>query len=185
MGEALRRAGDLQKAYRHIVDQVRAKGATNIQWVLHLNNYSEPQEVWNLAAQYYPGPEYCDWLGLSVYGTQFTDQEWADFLPVLDWPYEELRRLDPTKPIMLTEWAVGSFREIGSNAEWIQTAFRAMKDPKYSHLHACVYWHERWQNDDGNYSNLRVNSTPEALEAYRRGVADPFFLDRPIFSRPK
>ena len=52
---------------------------------------------------------------------------------------------------------------------------------KYPQLKAAVFWHERWLNEDGTYSNLRVNSTPESLEAYRRGVANPFWIDAPVY----
>jgi beta-mannanase len=169
-----------KKAYRHVVDRVRAKGATNVQWVLHLMNYSLPQEGWNLASEYYPGPEYCDWLGISLYGAQFADDDWSNFFPLIDWPYEELRRIDATKPVMICEWAVGEFPQLGSKANWIRDAFRLFKSPKYPNIKACVYWHERWQNDDGRYSNLHVNSTPDSLEAYRQGVADPTYLSEPI-----
>lgn len=169
-----------KKAYRHIHDRVRAKGATNVQWVLHLMNYSLPQEGWNLAAAYYPGPEYCDWLGISLYGSQFADDDWAPFFPLLDWPYEELRRINADKPVMICEWAVGEFPQLGSKSDWIRDAFRLFKSPKYPNIKAIVYWHERWQNSDGRYSNLHVNSTPESLDAYRQGVADPTYLDHPI-----
>lgn len=171
-----------KRAYRHVVDRVRARGATNVQWVLHLMNYSLPQEEWNLAAQYYPGPEYCDWLGFSLYGVQTADDEWAPFFPLLDWPYEELRRLDPTKPVMICEWGVGEYPQLGSKADWIRDGFRLIRDGKYPNIKACIFWHERWQNDDGRYSNLRVNSTPESLEAYCQGVADPAYLSAPIFA---
>ena len=40
-------------------------------------------------------------------------------------------------------------------------------------------WHERWETEEGTYANLRVNSSPESLAAYREGVADPYWLDRP------
>jgi len=170
-----------KQAYRHVVDRVRAQGADNVQWVLHLMNYSLPQEPWNLAAQYYPGPKYCDWLGFSLYGVQTAEDEWAPFLPLVDWPYEELRRIDATKPVMICEWGVAELPQLGSKPDWIRDGFRAMKDPKYPNIKACVFWHERWQNDDGRYSNLRVNSTPESLEAYRKGVADPIYLDKPIY----
>jgi len=169
-----------KKAYRHVVDRVRAKGATNVQWVLHLMNYSLPQEGWNLAAEYYPGPDYCDWLGFSLYGAQFADDDWTQFFPLLDWPYEEMRRLDASKPVMICEWAVGEFPQLGSKADWIRDAFRLIRSPKYPNIKACVYWHERWENDDGRYSNLHVNSTPEALESFRQGIADPTYLDHPI-----
>ena len=35
----------------------------------------------------------------------------------------------------------------------------------------------------GKYSNLRVNSSPASLDAYREGVANPFYLGRPILRR--
>ncbi len=173
-------------AWRHVVDRVRSRGATNIQWVFHLMNYSMPMDSWNMAPQYYPGPNYCDWLGISLYGSQFPgDDKWADFLPCYDWPYSELSQLDPTKPIMLCEWGVGELPHLGNKADWFRDGFRTMKDPKYARTKAIVYWHERWQNSEGEnnkmYSNLRVNSTPESLEAYRRGVSDPFYIGAPRF----
>ena len=174
-----------KKAYCHVVDRVRAKGATNIQWVLHLMNYSLPQDEWNMSPQYYPGPEYCDWLGISLYGAQFADDKWAPFFPLFDWPYTELQRIDPTKPVMVCEWGVGEFPGKGSKADFLRDGLRWMRDPRFSNLKACVYWHERWQNDDGRYSNLRVNSTPESLAAYREGVAHPFYLGSPVFEPAK
>ena len=65
------RAGVFVKAHRHVVDRVRARGASNVQFVLHLMNFSDPQEKWNFFKDYYPGPEYCDWIGISLYGSQF------------------------------------------------------------------------------------------------------------------
>lgn len=170
-----------KRAYRYIVDRVRARGARNVKWVLHLMNYPYPTELWNQADQYYPGPEYCDWLGLSVYGAQYAKDKWGAFTPLFDWPYRQLSQLDPTKPIMAVEWGVAEAKDKGSKAAWIREAFNAMKNPKYDRLKAIVFWHERWQNEDSSHSNLRVNSSPETLQAYREGVADPHWLDRPIW----
>jgi hypothetical protein len=171
------------KAFRHVVDRVRARGAKNVQFVLHLMEYSDPQEEWNLAEHYYPGADYVDWLGLSLYGAQFHSDDWAPFFPLFDWPYTELTLINPEnpKPIMVCEWGCGELPDKGNKAQWIRDGFKWMKDTvKYPRVKACVFWHERWQNDDGLYSNLHVNSTPESLQAYREGVGDPFFLSRPI-----
>jgi beta-mannanase len=167
-----------KKAYRHVVDRVRAKGATNISWVFHVNNYPYPWYEWNTMKAYYPGPEYVDWLGMSVYGKQFKKDPWAEWEDCMDYPYTELAALDPDKPIMLAEWGVAEFPKDGSRAAWIKDAFAQMPK-KYPRLKAAVFWHERWENADGSYSNLRVQSTPESLETYRQGVARPFWLDRP------
>ena len=58
-------------------------------------------------------------------------------------------------------------------------------------MKAAVYWHERWQNADQSYSNLRVNSSIEALDAYRKGIANPDWLGNlilrpsPVQDKPK
>jgi len=181
-----------KKAWRHVVDRVRARGAGNVLWVFHTMDYSMPNDSWNMAAEYYPGPKYVDWMGFSLYGVQFTsDTSWAPFFPLFDWPYTELALLDPKKPIMLCEWGVGEFPKLGDKGGWIRDGFQFMADEKkYPRIKAAVYWHERWQNsaneadesskeNAGKYSDLRVNSSPGALDAYRRGVASPFFLGEP------
>lgn len=172
-----------KRAYRYVVDRVRARGAHNIQWMFQTNNFSFPMDRWNFAPAYYPGSDYVDWLGLSVYGKQFTDEPWADFSILVDWPYQEISRLDPNKPIMIAEWATGEFPGSGDKAKWIRDAFEVMKS-RLPRVKAAVYWHERWQNEDQTYSNLHINSSPEALAAYRKAVADPYWRGDLIL-RPK
>lgn len=172
-----------KRAFRYVVERVRARGAHNIQWLFQTNNYSSPVDKWNSAPAYYPGSDCVDWLGLSVYGQQFADEPWSNFLPLIDWPYQEMAAIDPQKPIMITEWAAGEFPNSGDKAKWIGEAFEIMRT-KLPRLKAAVYWHERWQNDDQTYSNLHLNSSPEALAAYRKGVADPYWFGNLIL-RPK
>lgn len=165
-------------AYRRVVDRVRARGASNIQWVFHSMNYPYPWDFWNLMKEYYPGSNYVDWLGLSVYGKQFrSNNAWKDFTHLCKDPYLEICQLDPHKPVILAEWGIGEFPEAGSKADFILEALDLMK--KLPRLKAAVFWHERWENDDGTFSNLRVNSSPESLAAYRKGIADPAFIGRP------
>ena len=182
-----------KKVWRHVVDRVRARGAKNVLWVFHVMDYCDPLDHWNMAAQYYPGGDYVDWMGFSLYGIQFpSDAEWAPFFDLFDWPYTELARIDPDKPIMLCEWGVGEFPKKGDKGAWIRDGFRIMaEEKKYPRMKAAVYWNERWQNsatdadaqaseNAGKYSDLRVNSSPGAIEAYRQSAASPFFLADPI-----
>jgi len=170
-----------KRTFRYVVARVRARGAHNIQWLFQTNNYSSPVDKWNAAPAYYPGSDYVDWLGMSVYGQQFIDEPWSNFAPLIEWPYEEMAAVDPTKPIMIAEWAAGEFRGSGDKAQWIAEAFEIMRT-KLPRVKAAVYWHERWQNEDQTYSNLHINSSPESLEAYRKGVADPYWLGELILS---
>lgn len=166
-----------RRAFRHVVERVRARGALNILWGFHVNAHSYPEEPWNVPAQYYPGDAYVDWLGISAYGMQTLDDPWISFRNSVGPSYDQLSRLSAEKPIFLAEWGVGEFGRFGSKPQWIQEAFEAFKTD-YPRVRGAVYWHERWQNPDGSYSNLRVNSSPESLRAYRRGMADAYWLDR-------
>ena len=176
------RAGprDFPKPAYHVVDRIRSRGASNVQFVFHVMNFSDPNDSWNVAAKYYPGPEYCDWLGMSLYGSQFpADAEWAPFAPLLEWPYQELCALDSKKPIMLCEWGVAELPQLGDKAQWFRDGFRMMQEPRFSRLKAIVYWNERWENSEGDnagkYSNLRVNSAHHraSKSTYRRGLSHP------------
>src|SRR6185437_9587647 len=164
-----------KKAYRYVVDRVRARGASNVKWMFHTNNYSYPIDTWNFAPAYYPGSDYVDWLGLSVYGQQFKDEPWANVPSLVDWPYQEMCGLDPHKPIMIAEWSTAEFPHSGNKGAWIKEGLDLFRT-RYPRVKAAVYWHERWQNADSSYSNLRVNSSVESLKAYREGVANPDWL---------
>ncbi len=142
-----------KKAYRHVVDRVRARGASNIKWMFHTNNYSYPIDTWNFAPAYYPGSDYVDWLGMSVYGQQFKDEPNPDIPSLVDWPYKELCGLDPDKPVMIAEWATGRFPVLApmcaecSSRQWIKQALEMFRT-RYPRIKAAIYWHERWQNPD-------------------------------------
>jgi beta-mannanase len=169
-------------AYRHVVDLTRSEGAHNILWVFHVNNFSFPEGNWNRMASYYPGDRYVDWLALSVYGMQFYGDSWKSFGSVMNTPYAEICKLHPTKPVMLAEWGVGEFPRRGNKAAFLAEAFGRMKK-EYPRLKAAIYWHERWEQVDDLYSNLRIDSSPNSLAAYRTGMQDPFWLGRPQFRK--
>jgi beta-mannanase len=172
-------AETFKKAYRYVVQRVRAQHATNVIWVFHTNNTSAPDDPWNTMAAYYPGDDVVDWLGLSAYGQQYRGQGWVSCEQSFAAAYKEICALSPTKPVMFAEWGIGEFPLHGSKAKWITQAFDLFQTA-YPRVKAAVFWHERWQNEDGFYSNLRVYSSVAALEAYRRGVASPFWLGAPV-----
>jgi len=169
-----------KRAYRYVVDRVRARGATEISWVFQTNGYSVPEAPWNRVAEYYPGADYVDWLGMSAYGKQFSYENWVSPAEAMDHPYQEITSIDPTKPVILAEWGVGEFPKSGSKAKYIHDALKLITS-RYSRIKAAVFWHEHWQNEDNSFSDLRITSSHGALEEYRRGIADALWLDRPIF----
>ena len=79
-----------KKAYRYVVDRVRAIGAKNIIWVFHVQNYSYPSDEWNQLKEYYPGDDYVDWLAMSAYGKQFRDEQWVSASDAMIYAYDDL-----------------------------------------------------------------------------------------------
>jgi hypothetical protein len=59
---------------------------------------------------------------------------------------------------MIAEFGVGEFPKSGSKAQWFHDALERI--PSHPRIQAAIYWHERWQNEDGSFSNLRINSSP-------------------------
>ncbi|MCX6935005.1 MAG: glycosyl hydrolase [Verrucomicrobia bacterium] len=167
-----------KSCYRHVIGRVKARGANNIQWIFHANNYSCPQDFWNMISEYYPGGDVVDWLGMSVYGKQFRGGKWVSFHDCIDYAYQDLGKLDPEKPMILAEIGVGEFPEFGSKAEWVRDALHDLPRD-FPRIKGAVFWNERWENKDGSYSNLRMWSSPDSMKAFRHGARDPLWLPRP------
>ncbi len=84
------------KAYRHIVDLMRKKGADNIAFVWH-SYASQPFKDYSLSA-WYPGDEYVDWVAISVFGHAYNG---TDFGPYCDDVLKFAKQ--HKKPVMIAE----------------------------------------------------------------------------------
>jgi beta-mannanase len=92
-------------AYRHIIDICRKNNANNITWFFHIDAYGEPEEQWNIPENYYPGDDYIDWLGVSIYGPQENNEDYQEFSEILNDIYPELCSISD-KPIAILEFAI-------------------------------------------------------------------------------
>jgi hypothetical protein len=159
-------------AYIHIIKLFREKEVFNITWVFHVNYDSAPNEEWNNMSAYYPGDEYIDWIGMSIYGSQNSKDEWINITDIFDNAYKNLAEISDNKPLAIFEYGVVEHER---KAEWIKTFFKLMKSEKYSRIKGISYWHSNWENEDGSFSKMRFDSSPESLNAYRNAIADKFF----------
>lgn len=92
-------------AYRHIIDICNTNGASNITWFFHVDAYSEPNVDWNRIENYYPGDNYIDWLGVSIYGPQESDEDYQEFSEIMNDIYPKLTNLTD-KPMAVLEFAI-------------------------------------------------------------------------------
>ena len=170
-------------AYRHIIDMFRDERVNNVTWFFHVDANAEPQESWNTMKSYYPGDDYIDWIGISVYGAQEPGDEWVEFSDVLDGAIMEVSHISLNKPLAILEFGVIDGQNPGSKSEWIKNALNYITSDKYPRIKAISYWHSKWDNGNGSISNMRLDSSPEAIETYREIISSDFFISQPAFSK--
>ena len=92
-------------AYRHIIEICRNNNANNITWFFHIDTDDEPEEEWNNFENYYPGDDYIDWIGISVYGSQSKTERVISFKDKLDKVYQRMLQITQ-KPLAILEFGV-------------------------------------------------------------------------------
>ena len=155
-------------AYRHIIDIFRAEKVTTVTWFFHADIYSNPDVEWNIAKYYYPGDDYIDWIGISLYGAQHTAENyWDSFSEILEERYKTIIEISTKKPIALLEFGVTDNHPLGNKAEWLEDAFETILSGKYINFKAISYWHETWEAQDDVFASIRVDSSQESLETFK------------------
>jgi len=171
-------------AYRHIIDIFKVEGVKHITWFFHPDQGSYPNEGWNKAKYYYPGDDYIDWIGFSMYGAQEITEEWEglEFSTQLVAHYADIKAISSTKPIALLEFGVTDHHPDGNKAVWFDDAFSTILHNSYIKFSAISVWHENWENSDGTYSTLRVDSSFEALTTFKTWAENDRFISSVEFS---
>lgn len=162
-------------AFRHIVDIFRAEGAKNITWVLHLDTAWSPNSSWNEAKYYYPGDEYVDWIGLSVFGAQLPSHDWLTFLPKLKNFEKQLEAMTTTKPILISEFAVIEDKnDPDRKAKWIKQALQSIEKGLFKRIKGISYWNSPgWL--ENNTASFKIDTSEQSLQSYRDGVSSSFW----------
>jgi mannan endo-1,4-beta-mannosidase len=147
-------------AWRHLVSVFRRAGADNVTWVWcpNINTGHLP------FMQYYPGDRWVDWVGLDGFNWGGSIG-WRPFSEIFGGSYEELARRT-SKPIVIAE--TGSGQTGGDKAAWVTSAL-SQELPYFERVRAVV-WYNAFDRSD-----FRIDSSPSALRAFRRGIAQPLY----------
>lgn len=166
-----------------LVHDVMEKYAPNVAMVFSPS--SDPkQEI----AAYYPGDNYVDWVGLSMYSVNYFNgdvKQPADTvnpLDLLDYVYELYA---DKKPIMISEFAATHFSK-ASNSD--ATNFSVTKlsmlyngiKLKYPRVKA-VHWFSlntlvNAHSAERKLNNFSLTENKKVLAAYSKAVSDPYYL---------
>lgn len=172
--------GRFRDAYRRIIRIAREEGAYNIRWVFHVDPWDKPVADWNRFENYYPGDEWIDWVGASVYGRQIpSDPDAVSFRYQMDWVYGRMRRMTD-KPFIVCEF--GNLDDANQTA-WAEAALVDLTRNRWPQVIGFSWWNTKFENDPvtGGVSNMQVQGNPHLQALFRRYVGrNKAVLSHPI-----
>ncbi len=156
-------------AYRHVVEVMRAEGATNLTWVFHVNWEDQPARDWNRLEAYYPGDDVVDWLAVSAYGPQSAADDVVAFRAQMDAVVPRLVALAPGKPIVVAEFGCTALHPDVAPDAWAAAAFADLLQGRWPAVIGFSWWNERWPNDDdpAHDTTMRLQDLPALAGAVR------------------
>ena len=122
---------------------------------------------------YYPGDEWIDWIGLSIYGTYGPQSSYAnDFRAEMEQIHARILELAPSKPIIIAEFGTAKNNPNLDQAQWAREALAAITSLHYSNVIGFSWWNERWQNDDdpAHDTTMRVQDNPDLASVFQELV---------------
>lgn len=164
--------------WKYVVDQFRAAGANNVKWIWnpHGPSVDVSDEAWNDLQNYWPGSDYVDWIGMDAYNW-YPQDPWGGERPFRTFDncfrdlYNECIALGD-QPVMIAEFASPEFEYNGQTKDqWISDAMTKIKT-EYPRLKMFVWFHINKELD------WRINSSPEALQAFKSAIQDDYFVGR-------
>jgi hypothetical protein len=158
-------------AYRRIIDIMRDEAADNITWVFHVSHADYPEENWNRMEYYYPGNDYIDVLGVSIYGpTNPGEDEAYEFRQMMDYVYPRLSRMN--KPILVLEFGCTHNHPRINQAGWAERALFDLTNGRWSKVVGISWWNEAWQRDSNptNDTNMRVQDNSDLSTVFQRMI---------------
>ncbi len=148
-------------AWRRIHRIFRTAKASNALWVWSPNETAFPTELWKDPRRYYPGDDVVDWIGMDGYNWGST-QSWGGWRNLDDIFRPLYDVFAGRKPLMISETA--SAEHGGDKAAWIDSLSDTLAQ-RFPAIRALVWFHSNKETD------WRIDSTPTALDAFRRFAA--------------
>lgn len=182
----------IRDANRRVVDLFREEGVRNVTWFMYAaSNYMQPghedQSMWLHPRYFYPGDEYIDWVGQSVY---FGDPEWgrtaemwgteiSEFADAIEPGYAAWTSVTD-KPLFLPEF--GAVSDKGDSRARIIAEVFAERLPQLPQIKAVTFAQSELFR--AYFALPDLGQRNDEMEAWQRAVTDnPYYTDRVITTR--
>ena len=153
-----------RELYHYVYNIFKEHNADNVIWVWNPNGKSFPGFKWNSERMYYPGNEFVDVLGLTLYNTGnfYKGEKWIEFDELYRPLYERVSK-EYDMPFMITEFA--SARKGGNKEKWTEKMLSEIGN--YPNIKAAVWWNEADYDAKGNVSRAYyINDSQEMVDIF-------------------
>ena len=154
-------------AYRRVWQVFKDGGVTNVTWIWCPNSDAVPGQAWNDMANYYPGDQYVDWVGVDGYNFGSVQGAWRRFSNIYSTPYSKAIKYN--KPMLIGEFASGESG--GDKAAWITECFTLLKTT-FPKIQAFTWFNINKETD------WRINSSAAAQSAFRTAMSDAYYVGK-------
>jgi len=156
---------DYVAAWRHIVEVMRARGATNVTfvWSPHVSGHGATDIM-----PTYPGDSYVDWVALDGY--PFRGGR-GDFVETFG-PDYDLLVSSVSKPLMIAETSLESWSD-ELKASWVHQILGQLLPQRFPQVRALVWFDEK--NTNGNDYSLLQDQGPLSRDAFRTEINAPYY----------
>ncbi len=158
------RPDDFIPAWRHVARHARAVAGDRVLLQLCCNRVHAQGKRERLA-RFYPGDDDVDELVVNGY-MRPGKRHWTQFVQLIGPFYEQLRTINPSKPLWVGETACTE--QGGDKATWITRMFEAVLS---THPVACLTWFNEFVKAQGGPDrDWPFDTSQRALHAFQEGV---------------
>jgi Glycosyl hydrolase family 26 len=146
---------------RKVIELFKAQGATNVHFCFH-GDFNNPRTN---PGDWYPGDDLFDWIGTTMYGQENKKGCIGSLEQTYNGKtYYDIWSATGSKPLAILEWGLGTEPDTTNTLTGIPA--------KYPRIGMMLYWNEK-----GDYDR-RINKSTKNLKAFRKGIANPVYLDK-------
>lgn len=163
---------DYVEAYRLIVDIIRAEGVNNIAFVWH--SYAAPAYNNHPLSAWYPGDDYVDWVGLSLFGHMYSPDLGKEAEAVFD--FAKTHR----KPVMIAEASPIKGIDVNTTEAWDTWFVNLLSLAYRKNVKAISYINANWPSYPGftslEWKDARLQNNQRIAEAWFKETGKDRYL---------
>lgn len=148
--------------YKYINDGISDNKILKV-WGINRKTFGY-DDRWISWEKFYPGNEYTDIVGVSLYNRY--DTNWMSFTELYRIIHTDLIKLNISKPVWISE--LSSISKGGNKAEWISETFDDIKNIHFEI--EMIFWFNENKMFNDTIKDWEFDSTPESAKTFKEVV---------------